>query len=196
MSTSGGPKTIYIIRHGEKLGDPSSDSDDGPDLSIRGSARAAALPSLFVPGGTELACALTADSGGFTAKYSANQLKPRFTTPDVLFATKASGSSNRPVETITPLSAALNLPYDASCSDDEYATLATEIKSNSDYTDKIVLICWHHGNIPALAEQFGITQPPTWDATVFDRVWEIAYNPGPPNLQDLPQQLLYGDSKS
>ena len=132
----------------------------------------------------------------FTAKYSANQLKPRFTTPDVLFATKASGSSNRPVETITPLSAALNLPYDASCSDDEYATLATEIKSNSDYTDKIVLICWHHGNIPALAEQFGITQPPTWDATVFDRVWEIAYNPGPPNLQDLPQQLLYGDSKS
>ena len=47
MSDSSGPQTIHLVRHGEKLGDASSDKDGGPDLSVRGSARAAALPSLF-----------------------------------------------------------------------------------------------------------------------------------------------------
>ena len=41
------PSLVIIIRHGEKAGDPSNDAKGGPDLSIRGSARAAALPSLF-----------------------------------------------------------------------------------------------------------------------------------------------------
>src|SRR6476619_5993310 len=43
------PSKVMIIRHGEKLGDPVSDDDGGKHLSLQGSARAAALPSLFLP---------------------------------------------------------------------------------------------------------------------------------------------------
>jgi hypothetical protein len=49
MTSTRRPATVYLIRHGEKLGDPGSDKDGGPYLSTLGSARAAALPSLFMP---------------------------------------------------------------------------------------------------------------------------------------------------
>lgn len=45
MSANTGPKQ----RHGEKVGDPKKDDDGGRHLSVQGSARAADLPSLFVP---------------------------------------------------------------------------------------------------------------------------------------------------
>jgi hypothetical protein len=60
----------------------------------------------------------------------------------------------------------------------------------------VVLICWHHGNIPNLAIALGIPKPPPWPGSVFDRVWQLTYTAGKPVLQDLPQQLLYGDSSS
>jgi hypothetical protein len=92
MSTSTGPDQVLIIRHGEKLGDPSSDEGGGPDLSIRGSARAAALPSLFAPDDPSLACVLAADGEDFTGSYATVAVKsspPRLPTPDFLFATRA-----------------------------------------------------------------------------------------------------------
>jgi hypothetical protein len=196
-STNGGPSTIYIIRHGEKLGDPAKDDDHIKDLSVWGSARASALPSLFLAATPELSCALTTGTNGFTAQYTQNSLSgeaPRFPPPDFLFATEESSSSNRPVETISPLSAALNLTLNAPYPDGQYCELANEIKSNPAYANKIVLVCWHHGTIPQLAVQFGVVNPPPWDGTVFDRVWEIAYTPGPVALKDHPQRLLYGDS--
>ena len=52
-TTSLFPSAVMIIRHGEKPGDPSNDNDGGPNLSILGSARAAALPSLFTPDPTQ-----------------------------------------------------------------------------------------------------------------------------------------------
>jgi hypothetical protein len=60
----------------------------------------------------------------------------------------------------------------------------------------IVLICWHHGKIPDLAKALGVFNPPKWDGKVFDRVWQITYTKGKASLADLPQMLLYGDSKS
>jgi len=57
------------------------------------------------------------------------------------------------------------------------------------------LICWHHGKIPDLAKALGVKRPPKWDGKVFDRVWQITYPKGKASLEDLPQMLLYGDSK-
>jgi hypothetical protein len=108
-----GPSQVMIARHGEKLGDSSSDKDGGPNLSMRGSARAAALPQLSAPAQTPYGCALSiGKSQSFTGGYVAVQIPgtaPRFSTPAFLFVTQASKSSNRSVETITPLSVALNL---------------------------------------------------------------------------------------
>lgn len=203
MSHSAGPNHVIIIRHGEKLGDPSQDASGGPNLSIRGSARAATLPSLFLPAAPELDCALTTDTmlKHFGASY--NQVKsqgspPRFAAPHFLFATQASDISNRPVETITPLSVALQIEINAEYLDSDYASLANHILNdkNSKYVGKNVLICWHHGTIPDLANALGIKNPPKWKVDVFDRVWRITYPESGAKLKDHAQMLLYGDSDS
>jgi hypothetical protein len=188
-----------IIRHGEKLGDSSDDSSGGPDLSQRGSARAMALPQLFAPAGsTTFACALTAENGQtVTAAYNSVNVAnaaPRFAVPVFLFATQASKHSNRPVETITPVATVLNLDVNDKHADKDFQKVASDILANSKYVGQNVLICWHHGKIPDLAQALGIAQPPPWPGTVFDRVWVITWPSGAASLADEPQQLLFGDS--
>jgi hypothetical protein len=199
-TSKNGPSQVTIVRHGEKLGDSSSDKDGGPNLSTRGSARAAALPQLFVPALQPYGCALSTGKGqSFTGEYVLAQVPgtaPRFSTPDFVFAAQASKSSNRPVETITPLSAALNLTYNDKHPDGDYAKVASDILTNSKYTGKVVLVCWHHGNIPNLATALGVTNPPPWPGSVFDRVWVISYPKGALSLANDAQMLLYGDSSS
>ena len=200
MSGSGlsGPSQVLIIRHGEKLGSADNDEEGGPNLSTRGSARAFALPSLFNPVTPQTDCALVAAVGSVTGTYGVVSIEgkaPRFAMPAFVFATQASHHSNRPVETVSPLLAAFNLPLDNSHSDDDYGKVAQDILTHSKYAGAVVLVCWHHGKIQALAEALGVSQPPPWPGgTVFDRVWQLVYSGGTPSLANLPQQLLYGDS--
>ena len=122
--------------------------------------------------------------------------QPRFAAPDFIFATKASSNSNRPVETITPVAAALGLTYDDEHSDKDYGEVASDVLTNSKYADKVVPICWHHGNIPNLAIALGIASPPPWPGTVFDLVWQITWPNGQATLASQGQMLLYGDTNS
>jgi hypothetical protein len=173
MSTA--PSQVLIIRHGEKPGEPSTDSaTDGPDLSTQGYERAASL-AVYVPA--------------------------TFDTPDALFATQASKNSNRPVETITPLANALGLTINDNYADDDYPALAAEVLTNPEYAGKRVLICWHHGKIPELTSALGGLPPTThWKGHVFDRVWQIDYPLGGATtglpVADIPQTLMYGDTST
>jgi len=164
------PATIYLIRHAEKL------TDGQLDLSPTGFQRAAILPHLFTP-------------------PSGLRTSPALPVPQVLFATHQSKHSNRPVETITPLSAALHLPINSEIMNEDYASLAHELLSGR-YAGKIVLVAWHHGHLPQLATALG-AQPPysPWPDTQFDRIWRIDYKDGKATLTDLPQELMPGDSK-
>jgi hypothetical protein len=163
------PATVMLIRHAEKL------TDGRIDLSPVGFERAKALPQLF---------------GG--VRGAAPHNLPR---PDLLFATHVSKSSNRPVETITPLSAALGLPISSEVADKDFAVLAKELLSGK-YAGKVVLVAWHHGSLPAFARALGAAPPyDPWLDTQFDRVWRIDYVGGKATLTDLPQGLLPGDSK-
>ena len=157
-----------------------------------------ALPSLFIPVTPQTDCALVAAVGSVTGTYGVVSIEgkaPRFAMPAFVFATQASHHSNRPVETVSPLLAAFNLPLDNSRSDDDYGKVAQDILTHSKYAGAVVLVCWHHGKIQALAEALGVSQPPPWPGgTVFDRVWQLVYSGGTPSLANLPQQLLYDDS--
>jgi hypothetical protein len=176
MSESKLPKQVLIIRHGEKRGYPGADNTvDGPSLSTKGYERAGALAP-YVPA--------------------------QFGRPDFLFAMRASENSNRPVETITPLSKAIGVPIDDKHADKDYGKVAADILSNPKYAGKLVLICWHHGKIPDLAGALRAVPPVSkWPGTVFDRVWQIDYpidESTANNLPvlNLPQKLLYGDEST
>jgi broad specificity phosphatase PhoE len=161
------PATILIIRHAEKL------TDGRLDLSPGGFQRAAVLSKLFAPAG----------------------IRADLPAPQVLIATHQSAKSNRPVETITPLASALKLPIDSTVMNEDYAALAKELLSGK-YAGKVVLVSWHHGKIPALAEALGAKPPyKPWPEEQFDRIWRIDYVGGKATLEDLPQGLLPGDSK-
>lgn len=217
------PLIVMIIRHGEKPGDPASDSDGGPNLSILGSARAAALPSLFTPDPTQtsgasqpqLTCDLTAGTesefSGVYGNSNVNVPESRFFTPDFLFATAPTNSSSRPVETITPTAGALQflkndpgITINAKFTNDSTGiqALVSEILGNPNtYGGKAVLICWHHGTIPQLTEAFGVPSsslPPwpngKWPSTVFDLVFDITWPSGKAQVGVAPQMLLYGDT--
>jgi hypothetical protein len=211
------PLLVMIIRHGEKPGDPSNE-DGGPDLSILGSARAAALPSLFIPSPlsgnvSQLTCKLAVGAESqFTGVYGSSKLpatESRFPTPSFLFATAPSNSSSRPVETITPLAQALQFFNNPTLTiNDSFANdsngisgLKAEILQKPNiYGGQVVLICWHHGTIPELTEAFGVPSnelPWTkWPSTTFDLIFYITWpSETSPNalLNIFAQQLLYGD---
>jgi len=169
------PSMVMIIRHAEK---PLGEGKD-PNLTPQGFKRAAALPTLF----------LAHDGAAPGAMQAA-----RFPMPDALFATDTSKHSNRPIETITPLSQALGKRINHDFADIETGPLAKEVMGGK-YAGKVVLICWHHGEIPHLAAAFGVMDAPKkWDDTVFDQVWEITWVDGQAKLKTVPQELLPGDS--
>jgi hypothetical protein len=161
------PATILLIRHAEKL------TDGRMDLSPTGFERARLLPKIFLPA----------------------PARPDLPTPQVLFATHLSEHSNRPVQTVTPLAAALHLPIDDSFRNDDYPALAAALLSGR-YAGKVVLVVWHHGRIPQLASALGATPPyAPWPDAQYDRIWRIDFANGKPTLQDLPYALLPGDSR-
>ncbi len=90
--------------------------------SVQGShsARAAALPELFVPAQPQLSCALHHKADEFHGRYRGIPIKgkaPRFLAPNHIFATQRLKNSNRPVETVTPLGTALNIPFNDGVAD-------------------------------------------------------------------------------
>lgn len=166
------PEKLLIIRHGEKPGDPAVDAaTDGTDLSTRGYERAGALAP-YVPA--------------------------TFGAPDLLLATKASSKSNRPVETITPLSRQIGVDINDTFADKDYAQLAAALVNDDRYAVGLVLICWHHGTIADLVTALGGVPPvPHWPSDTFDRVWVLENATGTSasvSVQNLPQSLLFGDT--
>jgi broad specificity phosphatase PhoE len=159
------PATILLIRHAEKL------TDGQIDLSPTGFERARLLPKVFGLG-----------------------LRPDVPTPQVLFATHISAHSNRPVQTVTPLAEALHLPINDSFRNEDYRALAATLLSGK-YAGKVVLVVWHHGEIPQLAVALGAKPPYSpWPDQQYDRIWRIDYTNGKVTLHDLPYSLLPGDS--
>ncbi len=174
-----------IIRHAEKpagniTGINASGSPDSSSLTPQGWQRAGALIPLF-----------TSSSGPLPV-------------PDCLFAPNvfASGTSQRPFETITPLAAKLGIAINAS---PDGATVAQY--ASTDYTAMVadalarsgsVLIAWEHEDIPLMANVIlgnKTTAPQTWPDARFDVVWTFDLNPATNtySFNQLPQRLLEGD---
>ena len=98
---------------------------------------------------------------------------------DAIYATADSKGSHRPRLTVEPLAAALKLKLRDQFKDWDVAELAAEIASQ--HREKQILVCWHHGEIPALLRSLG-ADPATllpdglWPNDQFGWVLQLRYD--------------------
>ncbi len=185
------PETIYIIRHGEKPNDPSAapfgidfQGNQSPhSLLPRGWQRSGALTALFDPALGPLRAGLLTP---------ATLVSPSYGGPDKTI-------EHRTYQTIQGLANHLGLYIVSPFVEGHEAQLATTVVST--YSG-VVLICWEHDHIPALASALptasGTVVPDTWPDDRFDVIWAFTLVPGPAPVQyaftQIPQQLLSGDA--
>ena len=118
------------------------------------------------------------DAGLRRASLLTTWLPHRFGQLDFLFASSISKHSARPFETIKPLAKQLGLPIDATFADQDYGALAHELLTGTRYVNAVVLVCWHHGNIPSLVSDLKAVSgqyPDPWDREMFNLVLQLDY---------------------
>jgi broad specificity phosphatase PhoE len=155
-------------------------ADSGHGLSPRGKERAEAYKNYFQ---------------NFTVDSKRRQ-------PEVVLVAKDSKQSHRPRLTVEPFAKAAKLPIDSSIGNKRPTDLATELRAN--HQGKVILICWHHGQIPDLLRALGAA-PETvlpngkWPKTVYDWVIMTSFDENgrliPESTKRISEHLLQGDSQ-
>ncbi len=191
------PHQIYLIRHGEKPGDPPRfrlfrhrgrqfgvDVDGNQSvhsLLARGWQRAGALAVLFDPAVGQPPAGLRTP----TALYSPSYGKPNKT------------QAHRTFQTIQPLGQRLGVPIQSPLPEGQESALVAVILAGG---DEVVMLCWDHNNIPALAKAIPTVDaanvPTVWPDDRFDVVWTFTLEQatGRYVFGQVPQQLLNGDT--
>jgi broad specificity phosphatase PhoE len=122
--------------------------------------------------------------------------------PEAVLVAADSKQSHRPRLTVEPFAKAANLPIDNRFANKQPTDLAAELRAN--YQGKVILICWHHGQIPTLLHALG-ADPETslpngkWPRDVFDWVIMVSFDENgrviPEGTKRINEHLLPGDSQ-
>jgi hypothetical protein len=105
-------------------------------------------------------------------------VQSRYGRPDYIFAADNSKHSCRPLETALPLSKATGVPICLNFKDDDFAELASTLRSDSRFAGKLVVIVWHHGNIPEFAQALQAragTYPVKWPGSCYNEILQFDY---------------------
>jgi hypothetical protein len=100
-------------------------------------------------------------------------------TVDYLFAAADSKGSKRPRLTLTPLSRATGLAIDQRFTNKQFQELAADLRAKPHGSH--IVICWHHGEIPALLKALGATPEKLlpqgkWPDDIFGWVIQLRYD--------------------
>jgi len=156
------------------------DGGTGRDLAPRGHERAEAYKNYFLN--------LTADS--------------KRLEPNIVLAAKDSKQSHRPRLTVEPFAKAAKLPIDTRFGNNQSIELAAVLRAN--HQGKVILICWRHGNIPALLRALGakpedLLPRGKWPNSVYDWVILLSYDHDgrliPASTRRINEHLMPGDSQ-
>ena len=156
------------------------DGGPGHDLAPRGQKRAEAYKDYFLK--------FTVDS--------------KRLEPNVVLAAKDSKQSHRPRLTVEPFAKAAKLKIDAHFGNNQSTELAADLRANQQ--EKVVLICWRHGNIPALLRALGakpedLLPRGKWPNSVYDWVILLSYDQDghliPASTKRINEHLMPGDSQ-
>jgi hypothetical protein len=122
--------------------------------------------------------------------------------PNAVVVAADSKQSHRPRLTVEPFAKAAKLPIDNRFANKQPADLAAGLRAN--YQGKVILVCWHHGQIPDLLRALGAA-PETllpngkWPKTVYDWVIMLSFDENgrviPDSTKRLSEHLLQGDSQ-
>ena len=107
-------------------------------------------------------------------------------------AANANGEGRRTRETVQPLADALGIPVNTAFGKGEESALVQDVIDRPGVT----LICWQHGEIPAVAEAFPAVSPPppsTWPDDRFDVVWTLTSTDNGWQFAQLPEHALPQD---
>jgi hypothetical protein len=215
-TSTGPPEQIYIIRHGEKPADPASPGS-GPSPSPAGPSPSPAGPSPSPAGppfgvdvdGSEDDHSLIPRgwqrSGALAVLFAPalGGLQSGLEKPGALFSPSygdpGTTQAHRTYETIAGLAERLGLDINSPFPEGEEPALASSIVSGA---PGVVLVCWEHQSIPALATALpsvpGSQIPPAWPGDRFDVIWSFTAVGGAQPVQysfsQIPQQLLGGDT--
>ncbi|HUZ30343.1 MAG TPA: hypothetical protein VMU90_13930 [Solirubrobacteraceae bacterium] len=182
-AASAAPQTVMLIRHAEKpaksgspFGVTATGIQDDKSLLVLGWKRAGALVELFAP--------------------AVGSIRPGLVEPTSLFAADPHHESQRPLETITPLSARLGFKIHAKIKPSDAKGIGTLLAS----TPGARLAAWQHQYIPSIATHLGTVNPSPpakWPGNRFDIVWVFTrQSNGSWAFTQVPQLLLAGDSSS
>jgi hypothetical protein len=170
----GGPKNSVILLIRHAESPP-----NGHGLSPRGQERAKAYVNYFLN--------FTVDS---------KQLEP-----NAVVVAADSKQSHRPRLTVQRFAKAANLAIDSRFANKQPTDLAAELGAN--YQGKVILVCWHHGQIPAVLRALG-ADPATlipngkWPRDVYDWVIIVSFDENgrviPERTRRITEHLLQGDS--
>ena len=156
------------------------DADSGHGISPRGQERAEAYKNYFLN--------LNVDS--------------KRLEPTVILAANDSKKSHRPRLTVEPFAKAAKLPIDTRFGNNQSIELAADLHAN--HQGKVILICWRHGNIPALLRALGakpedLLPRGKWPNSVYDWVILLRYDQDgrliPASTRRINEHLMPGDSQ-
>ena len=170
-----GPKNAVVL-----IIRHAEDAGSGHGLSSRGQERAEAYKNYFL---------------NFTVDSKRRE-------PDAVLVAADSKQSHRPRLTVEPFAKTAKLPIDSSFGNKQPADLAAELRAN--HQGKVILICWHHGQIPTLLRALGAA-PETllpngkWPKNVYDWVIMASFDENgrliPESTRRISEHLLQGDSQ-
>ena len=122
--------------------------------------------------------------------------------PDAVLVAADSKQSHRPRLTVEPFAKAAKLPIDSRFGNKQPTDLADELRAN--HQGKVLLICWHHGQIPALLRALGaaperLLPNGKWPKAVYDWVIVVSYDENgrlvPESTRRISEHLLPGESQ-
>ncbi len=161
----GQPKAVILVRHGEKPDDP-----EALHLSSKGVERSKALVDFFTK----------------------DDHVTRHGLPAVLVASRPTqkGHGQRPRETLLPLARRLKLEVEIPYESKDYVRLAQLLSTDPRYQGKVVVVCWVHEHLPALAVALGVTpEPPKWKDSDYDTAYVITYPEGKARLKVIAENI-------
>ena len=130
-------------------------------------------------------------AGTARAERLATWIPEAFGRPDFLVAAADSPKSRRSNLTLQPLARATSLPIDDAVENAEFDVLAVRLLADPRYTGKFVVVAWHQGKLPKLANALGApaeSYPDKWGRETFDRILRLEYGDGgTPKVEEMRQ---------